>query len=161
MADRRGGTVTRVLALGALAAPFVFAIPQRVLIPSWYEASLYVADALLVLNVVAVAILIVRALRRHAWRWLTRASAGLGLLLLAAAAAIVTWDGATREGIFVCGRELEETVACPGGGQAFEFVSLCIAGNPRTEVTVRPNAMPFMHPVTEASAADACAALAR
>jgi hypothetical protein len=82
-------------------------------------------------------------------------------VLIVAAAAFTTWSGATGEGIFMCGRELEETVSCPGGGQVFRFESVCIAGNPATEVEVRPGVLPFMFAVSEESTAAACAALRR
>ena len=52
---------------------------------------------------------------------------------------------------------MKATVSCPGGGQAFQFESMWIAGNPATEVEVRP----FMHPVPEEAPIAACAALRR
>jgi hypothetical protein len=100
-------------------------------------------------------------MQRRAWRWPARVVASLGLLLIAAGAAFTTFSASTREGIFVCGRELDVTLDCPGGGQAFEFTHVCIAGNPKVEVELRPDALPFMYPVPEQSAAAACASLRR
>ena len=42
---RAGTPRLRRLVVGALVAPFLMAVPQAVLIPTWYEVSLYVADA--------------------------------------------------------------------------------------------------------------------
>ena len=100
-------------------------------------------------------------MRRRAWRWPARIAASLGLLLIAAGAAFTTFSASTREGIFMCGRELDVTLDCPGGGQAFEFTHVCIAGNPTVQVEVRPGALPFMHRVPQQSAAAACAGLRR
>jgi hypothetical protein len=149
----------RWLVVTALLAPFLIAVPQAVLIPTWYEVSLHVADVLMLLHLVAVVGTIGWLVRRRAWRWPARIAASLGLLLVLVGAAFTTFAASTREGIFVCGRELDVTVDCPGGGQAFEFTSVCIAGNPKVEVEVRPGALPFMYPVPEHSAAAACAGL--
>lgn len=140
----------------ALAAPFLLAVPQQWLIPSWYEVSTYVAAGLLVLNVVTAAILIYLALRRSRWKWMGRIAAGFGLLAIVFLAAVVTWMGGTREGVFVCGRGLDRVVPCPGGGEAYEFTDACIAGNPEVQVEVRPGLLPFMVRVPVASAEEAC-----
>jgi hypothetical protein len=38
---------------------------------------------------------------------------------------------------------------------------MCIAGNPKAEVAVRPNVLPFMYFVSEPSTAAACGTLRR
>lgn len=143
----------------ALTAPFLLALAQRVLIPSWYDVSLYVGDMLLLCHVLVVVAMIAQVVRKRTWTWPARAAATVAILLVAAGAVLSNWDGSTREGVFLCGRELQETVTCSSGAQAFAFVSMCIAGNPKNEVEVRPNALPFMYPVAEQSAAAACAGL--
>lgn len=150
--------MTRALLVGAIAAPFVLVWPQSLLIPSWYEASLYVAGGLLLLHVVAAVVAIKWLLRRGGWRPPARIAACLGLLLLAVVAAFTTWAGCAREGTFLCGRTLTAAVDCPGGGQVFEFESLCISGNPDREIAVRPNLLPFMYPASARTSAEACAA---
>jgi hypothetical protein len=154
--DRKG---PRVAVLVALAAPFLLAVPQGRLIPSWYDASVYVAGALLVVSFVAVALAVAWFLRRSRWNVWGRLAASLAVVLVGVVAALVTWESTSREGTFLCGRELQERVPCPGGGEAFRFLSVCIAGNPTDEVELRSGILPFMHPVSEPSAQEACAAL--
>ena len=153
MTGRRAAT-----AFGLLA-PFALAVPQWWFVPRWYEAASYVAGGLLVVHLATCAYLIVRALRHRAWRIPRRLAAVLGLLLLAAAALEVTFSVNTREGLFVCGRELAAEVPCPGGGTAYEFDAVCIAGNPHVEVEIRPNRLPFMYRTDEPSGGHACRAL--
>jgi hypothetical protein len=156
------------LAMVALAAPFLVALPQSLFIPSWYEVSLPLAGALLLLHSAVAAVTIARVVRRREWSWLARLASSLGLVFCAVAATLVTWRGSTREGLFLCGRELEDTSFCPGGEEVFVFSSVCIGGNPKIEIEVRPNILPFMYRVYHVpkqpdtlTAADACEALRR
>ena len=141
----------------ALSGIFFLSAVQNSLIPSWYAPSRYVSALLLLAHAAAVILLIVRVARRRTWKWPWRVMASLGLLMLPVAAALAAWNGMSREGSFMCTRELGETYECPGGGQVFTFASMCIAGNPTTEFAVRPGVLPFMYLSSERSADGACA----
>jgi hypothetical protein len=151
----------RLAAVIVLAATYLITLPQRVLIPRWYEASLHIADVLLLLDCVATVVAVVWTVRRRSWPRLARAGVILGLGLVLVGAGLVSWSAEMREGVFVCGRELRLTMDCPAGGQAFEFDAVCVAGNPKVEVEVRPGVLPFMYPVAAKGAAEACGALKR
>jgi len=73
------GQATVPLALGL---PFLLALPQPWLIPSWYAIALHVADVLLLLNLAAVIVTIVWLVRRRVWKWPARGAASLGLVLI-------------------------------------------------------------------------------
>jgi hypothetical protein len=149
------------LILAALAAPFLLAVAQRRLIPSWYEASVRISAVVLLWHVVAMAVTVRGVWRNNHWGWRRRLGLGAVALLTAGGATVTTWFGALREGAFMCDRELRESAPCADGGEAFRFERMCILGNPRVEVEVRPTLLPFMYPAHEGSIEEACAALRR